>query len=447
MAQESPRVCTEETAVPTAPPAASTPAAASGPADRATTGPAAWFRVALGMFLVAVGANLFAPLLPVMREVHDLSQAQVNFTLAIYVLGLVPALMVGGPMSDRKGRRAAVRPALLFSMAGTTVTLLAHLGTGGAAGPVLLVIGRLITGIAVGLVLAAGASWLKEVTPASAGVGVAARRATVATSAGFGMGPLVAGPVAEWIPGPDVTTLVVHLVLVLVCTPLIWTTPAPPSPAHAVAAGTPRRPALIPATARQPRFLASVASWAPWAFGCATTSFAALAPVAAQAVGPNVAYTGVIAGITMLTGALVQPWVGRHADSGRGPHPAVLGLGAATVGMLLAVLLCSLAPGTAAAWVMVPAAVVLGTAYGIMMVSGLREVQRIAPPEQLGALTAVFYALTYVGFFVPFVIALLEPHTGYVPIFVFGAVVTVASIPLVIAATRGTRGPQVRQDG
>lgn len=447
MAQESPRAGTEETAVPTAPPAASTPAAASGPADRATTGPAAWFRVALGMFLVAVGANLFAPLLPVMREVHDLSQAQVNFTLAIYVLGLVPALMVGGPMSDRKGRRAAVRPALLFSMAGTTVTLLAHLGTGGAAGPVLLVIGRLITGIAVGLVLAAGASWLKEVTPASAGVGVAARRATVATSAGFGMGPLVAGPVAEWIPGPDVTTLVVHLVLVLVCTPLIWTTPAPPSPAHAVAAGTPRRPALIPATARQPRFLASVASWAPWAFGCATTSFAALAPVAAQAVGPNVAYTGVIAGITMLTGALVQPWVGRHADSGRGPHPAVLGLGAATVGMLLAVLLCSLAPGTAAAWVMVPAAVVLGTAYGIMMVSGLREVQRIAPPEQLGALTAVFYALTYVGFFVPFVIALLEPHTGYVPIFVFGAVVTVASIPLVIAATRGTRGPEVRQDG
>jgi MFS family permease len=399
------------------------------------------------MFLVAVGANLFAPLLPVMREVHDLSQAQVNFTLAIYVLGLVPALMVGGPMSDRKGRRAAVRPALLFSMAGTTVTLLAHLGTGGAAGPVLLVIGRLITGIAVGLVLAAGASWLKEVTPASAGVGVAARRATVATSAGVGMGPLVAGPVAEWIPGPDVTTLVVHLVLVLVCTPLIWTTPAPPPPAHAVAAGTPRRPALIPATARQPRFLASVASWAPWAFGCATTSFAALAPVAAQAVGPNVAYTGVIAGITMLTGALVQPWVGHHADSGRGPHPAVLGLGAATAGMLLAVLLCSLAPGTAAAWVMVPAAVVLGTAYGIMMVSGLREVQRIAPPEQLGALTAVFYALTYVGFFVPFVIALLEPHTGYVPIFVFGAVVTVASIPLVIAATRGSRGPQVRQDG
>lgn len=414
------------------------------------TGPAPWFRVALGMFLVAAGANLFAPLLPVMRDVHDLSQAQVNFTLAVYVLGLVPALMVGGPMSDRRGRRAAVRPALVFSMVGTTVTLLAHWGTAGAAGPVLLVIGRMLTGIAVGLVLAAGASWLKEVTPTGAGAGVAARRATVATSAGFGTGPLIAGPVAEWLPGPDISTLVIHLVLVLVCTPLIWTTPAPQPPAHAVpdktgrtdsTDRTPRRPALIPATARQPRFLASVASWAPWAFGCATTSFAALTPVAAQAVGPDVAYTGLIAGITMLTGAFVQPWVGRHADSGRRPHPAVLGLGAATVGMLLAILLCALAPGTGAAWVMVPAAVVLGAAYGIMMVSGLREVQRIAPPDQLGALTAVFYALTYVGFFVPFIIALVEPVTGYVPIFVFGAVVTVASIPLVVAATRGSRVP------
>jgi MFS family permease len=410
----------------------------------ATTGPAAWFRVALGMFLVAVGANLFAPLLPVMRDIHHLSQAQVNFTLAVYVLGLVPALMVGGPLSDRRGRRAAVRPALVFSMIGTTVTLLAHWGADSTAGPALLIIGRMLTGIAVGLVLAAGAAWLKEVTPASSGVGVAARRATVATSAGFGMGPLIAGPVAEWLPGPDVTTLVVHLVLVLLCTPLIWTTPAPPPPAHAVATGTPRRPTVIPATARQPRFLASVASWAPWAFGCATTSFAALAPVAAEAVGPNVAYTGLIAGITMLTGAFVQPWVGRHADSGRGPHPAVLGLGAATVGMLLAAVLCGLAPGAGAAWIMLPAAVVLGTAYGIMMVSGLREVQRIAPPEQLGALTAVFYALTYVGFFVPFVIALLEPHTGYVPIFLFGAVVTVVSVPLVLTATR--QGRELRPD-
>ena len=78
------------------------------------------------MFAICFGANLFAPLLPVMREVHDLSQAQVNFLLAIYIVGLVPALLIGGPASDRRGRRAVVRPALIFSIIGTLVTLTAH---------------------------------------------------------------------------------------------------------------------------------------------------------------------------------------------------------------------------------------------------------------------------------------------------------------------------------
>lgn len=403
-------------------------------------GPAPWLRVALGMFAVSFGANLFAPMLPVMRTVHDLSQAQVNFLLAIYIVGLVPALLIGGPLSDRRGRRAVVRPALVFSAVGTLTTLVAHFFAEPVS-PVILVAGRMLTGAAVGLVLAAGASWLKEVTPPEDGPGTAARRATVATSAGFGVGPLVTGPVAQWLPGPDTTGLVLHLVMILALTPLVWTTPAPATTAAAGedATGTPtpapRRRSFLPASARTRHFLFAVASWAPWAFGCATTSFAALTPVASEAVGPDVAYTGLIAGVTMLTGAFIQPRIGRHADLGARPHPAVLGLGTATVGMLLAVVVCAV-PGPAAAWVMVPTAVVLGTAYGIMMVSGLREVQRIAPPDELGGLTGVFYTLTYVGFFAPFVIALVAPHTGYVPVFVFGAVVTLASVPLVLSVTR-----------
>ncbi|WP_297008048.1 MFS transporter [uncultured Corynebacterium sp.] len=399
-------------------------------------GPAPWLRVALGMFAISFGAILFAPLLPVMREVHDLSQAQVNFLLAIYIVGLVPALLFGGPLSDRVGRRALVRPSLLFSAVGTLTTLVAHFFDEPTS-PLILVVGRMLTGVAVGLVMAAGASWLKEVTPAEDGPGAAARRATIATSAGFGVGPLVTGPVAEWLPGPDTTGLALHLVMILVLTPLVWTTSAPPPPAHTGTGPTPdTRRHLLPGSARSRHFLLAVASWAPWVFGCATTSFAALAPVAAESVGPNVAYTGLIAGVTMLTGAAVQPRIGRHADLGAKPHPAVLGLGTATVGMLLAVAVTTLAPGAAAAWLMIPTAMVLGTAYGIMMVSGLREVQRIAPPDELGALTGIFYSLTYVGFFVPFVIALIAPHTGYVPVFLFGTAVTLISVPLVLSVTR-----------
>lgn len=385
---------------------------------------APWVRIALGMFAVSYGANLFAPLLPVMRDVHGLGQAPVNLILAVYVLGLIPALMVGGPLSDRRGRRAVVRPALLFSAVGTLVTLSAHLGVDSTWGPVLLSVGRMLTGAAVGLVLAAGASWLKEVTVETAGAdGAAARRATAATSAGFGVGPLVSGPVAEWLPGPDTTPLIIHLVMILVLTPLVWVTPE---------AG--RRTASrlqFPPSARTPRFLFTVALWAPWAFGLATTSFAVLPPLVTSGVSAPVAYTGLIAGVAMLTGTFVQPWAGR-LPTGAPVTPPLYALGTAVIGMGAAVIVVT----THAVWFLVPTAMILGTAYGIMMVSGLREVQRIAAPEELGSLTAVFYALTYLGFFMPFAIALIAPLVGYVTVFLVGAVVCVMSAVAVKVASR-----------
>lgn len=408
---------------------------------RAGTPLSAWVTIALGMFTVSFGANLFAPLLPVMRETHALGSAPVNFVLAIYVLGLIPALMIGGPMSDRRGRRAVVRPALLFSALGTLVTLSAHLGIGSAAGPVLLCMGRMLTGVAVGLVLAAGAAWLKEVTVETS-VGTAARRATVATSAGFGVGPLVSGPVAEWLPGPDTTALIIHLVMVLLLTPLVWATPEAGRPGGAASGATadtaPTRRPLFPRSALSPRFLWSVAAWAPWAFGVATTSFAVLTPLVTDGMSYPVAFTGLVAGITMLTGAFVQPWAGRLRMTGR-IHPAVYGLGMATIGMILGVVIAE----SASPVVLIPTAMVLGTAYGIMMVSGLREVQRIAEeeaPHELGALTAVFYAATYLGFFIPFVIALIAPVVGYPAVFITGAVITVVSMWPVVRVTRAARG-------
>jgi hypothetical protein len=139
-----------------------------------------------------------------------------------------------------------------------------------------------------------------------------------------------------------------------------------------------------------------VALWAPWAFGLATTSFAVLPPLVTAGVSAPVAYTGLIAGVAMLTGTFVQPWAGRLPASAR-ITPPVYALCTAALGMGAAVVVVT----TQAVWFLVPTAMVLGTAYGIMMVSGLREVQRIAAPEELGTLTAVFYALTYLGFFVP----------------------------------------------
>lgn len=384
-----------------------------------------WIRVALGMFAVAFGANLFAPLLPAYRITDALNQSQVTFLFAIYVAGLIPALLICGPLSDRLGRRAIIRPALITSAAGSVVLL-----TGVWFHFPSLLIGRLVVGISMGMVMAAGASWIKEIAPVAPQI--SARRATVALSAGFSLGPLASGLVAEFAPRPDVIPYLVHLALLLGITPLTWNASGGlPTSAHS---DTPQR--FFSSATLRPRFLWAVAAWAPWVFGAACTSFVVL-PTIAESSYP-IAFAGLIACITMGTGVLVQPLVTRISSSSFIP-PAIFGLGLTTVGMLLSLIVAL----TQNVWSVFPAALTLGAAYGVMMVSGLREVQIIAPPAELGAATAIYYSLTYVGFFAPFVISFAAPKFGFVPVFVFGAIIALVSMYPVAKVAQSA----VRSDG
>ena len=87
-----------------------------------------------------------------------------------------------------------------------------------------------------------------------------------------------------------------------------------------------------------------------------------------------------------------------------------------------------------------------------MMVAGLREVELMARPHELGALIGVFYTLTYTGFAVPFVLSLVapavarwagvEPTTGFVWCLLFGVLVCgVSAVPVARAAARGVPDP------
>jgi hypothetical protein len=84
----------------------------------------------------------------------------------------------------------------------------------------------------------------------------------------------------------------------------------------------------------------------------------------------------------------------------------------------LLVLVAGLALGAATAasgrvWLLFPCAVVLGAGYGLCLVAGLVQVQRLAPADGLARLTAVFYVLTYTGFAAPYLLALGAHLTGY----------------------------------
>ena len=78
-----------------------------------------WFPVAGSMVAVAWGGNEFTPLLVMYREESHFSQVTVNGLLAAYVLGIVPALLISGPLSDYIGRRPTMLPAAPLSLLGS----------------------------------------------------------------------------------------------------------------------------------------------------------------------------------------------------------------------------------------------------------------------------------------------------------------------------------------
>ncbi|MGV0351410.1 MFS transporter [Corynebacterium guaraldiae] len=379
-----------------------------------------WFRVVLGMFLVACGANLFAPMVVVYQTTTSLGVLQTTFLFGIYALGIMVALFIGGPLSDSLGRRAIMRPAVLTTTAGSLVFLT---GAGGAFLP--LLIGRLCAGAAVGLAMSSGAAWIKEL---STHLSVGAKRSSIALSAGFASAPGVAGIAAEFLPWPTVVPYLLHIGLALIVVPLVWTVPEQRS-----AQSASRRRSFVPTSLITPHYLPVVA-YAPWVFGSATTAFVFLPAQLSEHLRHPVLVAGLCALLTMGSGVVIQQLAGRIRVT------SFHGMALAAVGMALCLAVLAAAHHGWAVFLLPIAAIIMGSSYGIGMLSGLAETQAIADAEELGAATGVFYSLTYLGFFAPFILSLLGPAVGYSTAFVIGLTVAVATAVALRLHVRGNRG-------
>jgi hypothetical protein len=380
----------------------------------------AWRRVALVLCATGWGANHFASLLAVYRARLGLDAAAPAALLGMYALGLVPGLLVAGPLSDRRGRRALVLPAATIALGASAV-----LGGLGDSFPALLV-GRLAYGLGAGGVMSAGAAWLIELSMAGgATADAAARRATIALSAGFGGGPLVSGLLAQYAAWPTVVPYALHVAVLGVA---LAVAAAAPDPGTRRATGPLIRIELDRAGWR--RFARGIAPMAPLVFGFPTIAFAALPSMLGGALGgAPIAYTGLVCAVTLATGVAAQPITRRFAPEAA----ARLGLAIGAVGLGLgAAVVAARAP--AGLLVVAP---VLGAAYGVCMTAGLQGVQRLAKPDARGGITGLYYVMTYVGFAAPYLLALAARLVA--PEVALG--VTAAGV-VAIAATLPRRDPR-----
>ncbi|WP_425308413.1 MFS transporter [Ammonicoccus fulvus] len=384
-------------------------------------------RVASAMFGIGWGANHFAGLLLIYRGEGGLSTSTVTAMFGAYALGLVPALFAAGALSDRVGRRRVLILAGWLSLIASIVL------ASGVLTAAMLFLGRFLAGAATGGAMVAGTAWVRRLAE-EAGERSGARTAAVALSGGFGGGALVAAALAQWLPWPRLLAYALHVALMLVVIAMTQRVVEPREPAE----GDHGRVRLAPLFTRP--FLLGVGIWAPWVFGTATVSFVVLPTlpaVAASAHGAPVFLNGAVAGLTLLTGVLVQPFAQRlNHLSGR--WGTAVGLLLASAGLGAAAWLTHQQQGFAW-WALLPVAIVLGSAYGMLLVAGLIQVERLSSRRQHATYVAAYYSLTYVGFGYPFALTLLSQVAPLWCWLALGAGIAALTIPARMSAGDGLR--------
>lgn len=378
----------------------------------------AWWPVAAALFTIAWGGNQFLPMLVHYRALGEINPVIIDFGLFTYVMGMLPALFIGGPISDRWGRRAVLLPAPMIAMVSSLC-----LAFGEDSG-MLLLIGRCISGVAIGLAMATGGAWVKELSQAPYTRGNGAKRAAMSLTAGFALGAAASSISAQWGPWPGVTPYLIHMAIALPAA--IWLFRAPETLNLAANATVPLIDNLKVKAALSRRFLLVVVPAAPWVFGSAGVAYAINPSLVQEQVGIPVALSGLLSVGTLMIGFITQQICPRFDEPGTA-RLAKAGL----VVVFIAFVLSMMAAITLNVWLILAVMLPMGLGYGLLLYTGLAEVSRIATARDLAGLTGVFYGIAYIGFAFPAICKALSEAVSYPVMLGFGAVMAVVCLTCV----------------
>jgi MFS family permease len=356
----------------------------------------AWFQVALAALVVTWGGNHFAPLLLLYRQNLGYSEVDVNIFFAMYALGVIPGILLAGPLSDRYGRRPLMIIGVFASAIGSAVLGL------GSGSYLALSFGRLVVGLSVAIAMTVGTIWIKELSTGVAPA-AAARRASIALTIG-GAGTIVSGVIAQWAPWPTLTPYLAHIVLAVATGSFMLLAPETRSSVRTFA---PLFANLILARRHRARFAGVVVPAALWVFAANALAVAVAPSLVVGQLGNNrVLFATLLTALTIATGTISQRLTGWASRVTRG-HPLVLGIALIVAGTVM----LATASLTQTVWMTLVSSVVLGSGYGITIVCGLIEVQAMADEDNSGGIASLYYAITFVGFLVPVILSALS-HLG-----------------------------------
>ena len=344
---------------------------------------AAWI-VAAEIAVIYVLSTLPTPIYVIYRQQFHFSEIVLTLIYAAYVIGTVATMFFLGRLSDQIGRRPVVLSSLGIAAAGAFTFLFANATTW-------LFPARILSGLAIALASGASTAWIVELQTQK-DTTFATQITIGANLLGLGLGPFIAGLLAEYAQWPLRLCYVVFLLMLIPTVIFIWmsqeTLNKPRSLAHASV-----RPRLgVPPQIRGRFIPPAIAAFATFSvLGFYTALIPSLLAQALQ--NKNHAVAGIIVAELFFIGTVVVAFT-RKLKSEKG----VLG---SLVLLLPSVGLLIWAEAARSMWILVAGTAVAGVATGLGYRFSLQVINEIAPGEHRSELVSSYLIACYCGISLP----------------------------------------------
>jgi MFS family permease len=344
--------------------------------------PLAFWLVAGAFAVTMFGTTLPTPLYVLYQQELGFAEEMLTVIFAVYAAGVLAALLLFGRASDQLGRRRVLLIGLTCAALSTVAFLLDH-------GLALLIVGRVLSGLSAGIFTGTATAALMDL----AGTGQGRRATLVATASNIGalgLGPLVAGILAQLAPLPLRLPYWVDLVLILLAILAVWAMPetveVPEHPRLRIS-----RPDLPPPV--RPVFVrAATAGFAGFAvlglFTAVVPSF--LLDLLHE---PSHVLSGAVVFTMFAASALGQVILARrfgHRALAAGCVALIAGMGLLAAGLV-----------TTSLALVIGAAIIAGLGQGLCMRAGLEAVNTQAPAERRAGVASTFFIVMYIGISLP----------------------------------------------
>ncbi|HEY8729719.1 MAG TPA: MFS transporter [Acidothermaceae bacterium] len=385
--------------------------------------------VALATYVFAVimaNTTLPTPLYAIYAGRLHLKPLMITVIFAVYAVGVLVSLLLFGRLSDHIGRR----PVIGVAMALTAASALVFIASGSL--PALLT-GRVLSGLAAGLVTGAATAYVSELHHDRKRGSLIA---TIANMGGLGCGPLISGVLAAHAPRPTQLPYIVGAALLLPALFLLKVPDTVEGRPGGLRTGVKPQRLGVPREIRGPFAAAAISGFIGFVLLGFTTAL--VGNFLGQGLGDHSHQTaGIVAFLVFAAGSVGQLMAGRVSAR----TASLVGLAVLPVGL---VLITVALPAKSLALFLV-GAMIGGGAVGFALRAAILNLNTIAPPDRRGEVLSTFFVVAYIGITLPVVGTglLLTTTTLLTAIVTLAAVLTTLAA---IAAVILVRLPTIRPE-